>query len=341
MTFQSLQMKFLNTMGARSSFLRLALVTLSIFLLFSVLNPGVFLSGANFQFIFLSTPELALLALAISVTMLTAGIDLSVVGISNVSAIAAAQLMVIMGGTNQSVPVAMLVAVAVGAVCGLVNAALIALLDVPPILATLGTQQLFSGIALVLSGGSIIKGMPEAFTNIALITVAGIPLIFIIMLAIAALVGILVSKSSLGFQMRMVGSNPKASDYSGINRIKVLTFTYLTSGVLAGIAGLIISSRASGANSQYGVTYILLAIVVAVLAGVDPEGGYVTVSGVIIAVLALQMLSTGLLSIQNSPHVVNIMQGALLIFIVALNAWGYKLSAWIKALLGGVKAHSS
>lgn len=262
--------------------------------------------------------------MAISVTMLTAGIDLSVVGISNVSAIIAAQLM-ISSGSNLSVPIAVLVAVLVGALCGLCNALLIAGLNVPPILATLGTQQLFSGIALVLSGGSILTNLPTAFTNIALITVAGIPLIFMLMVVIALIIGVLVSKTKLGFQMRMVGANPVAADYSGINRIKVLTFTYLTSGVLAGIAGLIISSRASGANSQYGTTYILLAIVIAVLAGVDPEGGYITVAGVVIAVLTLQMLSTGLLSIQNSPHIVNIMQGALLIFIVAINTWGSRL----------------
>ncbi|WP_216409087.1 ABC transporter permease [Arcanobacterium phocae] len=325
-------MKLLKMMGSKRSFVRLVTVTLGIFLLFSILSPSVFLSGANFQFILLASPELVLLAMAISVTMLTAGIDLSVVGISNVSAIVAAQIM-ISSGSEYSVPLAMAVAVSVGALCGLFNAALIAGLNVPPILATLGTQQLFSGIGLVLSGGSILTGLPENFTNIALINIAGIPLIFLLMGAVAVAVGVLVSKTKLGFQMRMVGANPTAADYSGINRAKVLVLTYLTSGVLAGIAGLIISSRASGANSQYGTTYILLAIVVAVLAGVDPEGGYISVAGVVIAVLTLQMLSTGLLSVQNSPHIVNIMQGALLIFIVALNAWEPRLRTFVSSFM--------
>ena len=325
----------LTTMGSRSSFIRLVVVTLAIFIVFSLLNPGVFLSGANFQFIFLSAPELALLSLAISLTMLTAGIDLSVVGISNVSAIVAAQFMVQHPG---SVPVAIGIALLIGALCGLLNAALIGGLGVPPILATLGTQQLFSGLALAISGGSVIMGLPQSFINVALTTVAGIPLIFIIMLAVAVLVAVIVNRTSLGFKMRLVGANPNAADYSGIRRGRVLLMTYLISGMLAGVAGLIISSRASGANSQYGTSYVLLAIIVAVLAGVNPDGGYMTVAGVIISVLALQMLSTGLLSIQNSPHVVNIAQGLLLVVMVLWNSRSSQIAAKLKKLRKGQRA---
>ncbi|WP_288798919.1 ABC transporter permease [uncultured Arsenicicoccus sp.] len=314
----------LRAMGGRASFVRLVVVTIAIFVTFSLLNPGVFLSGANFQYIFLSAPELTLLSLAMSLTMLTAGIDLSVVGISNVAAIVAAQLM--LSGT--SVSLAVLAALVVGACCGLLNAALVAGLRVPPILATLGTQQLFTGLALVLSGGTVLMGLPASFTSVALTTVAGVPLIFEIMLLIALVVAIVTNNTTLGFRMRLVGANPKAADYSGIRRGRVLMATYLMSGVLAGVAGLIISSRASGANSQYGTSYILLAIVVAVLAGVNPDGGYLTVAGVVISVLALQMLATGLLSLQDSPHVVNIAQGALLIVMVLWNTWGSSLVEW-------------
>ncbi|MCH8613284.1 ABC transporter permease [Arsenicicoccus dermatophilus] len=320
----------LRAMGTRASFTRLVLVTLAIFVTFSLVNPGVFLSGANFQYIFLSAPELTLLSLAMSLAMLTAGIDLSVVGISNVSAIVAAQLM--LGG--RPVGVAVLAALAVGALCGLVNAALVAGLGVPPILATLGTQQLFSGMALVLSGGTVLMGLPRSFTDVALTTVAGIPLIFEIMLLMAVLVAVVVGRTTLGLRMRLVGANPRAADYSGIRRGRVLTLTYLLSGTLAGVAGLIISSRASGANSQYGTSYVLLAIVVAVLAGVNPDGGYMTVAGVVISVLALQMLATGLLSVQDSPHVVTIAQGVLLIVMVLWNTWGAGLGRWWRSRAG-------
>lgn len=312
----------LHRMGGRASFTRLVLVTAAIFMTFALVSPGVFLSGANFQYIFLAAPELTLLSLAMSLAMLTAGIDLSVVGISNVSAIVAAQMML----SGKPVGLAIVVALVVAAACGLLNGALIAGLRVPPILATLGTQQLFSGLALVISGGTVLMGLPKSFTDVALTTVAGIPLIFEIMIVVALLVAVLVGSTALGTRMRLVGANPKAADYSGISSAKVLLTTYVITGVLAGAAGLIISSRASGANSQYGTSYILLAIVVAVLAGVNPDGGYMTVAGVVISVLALEMLATGLLALQDSPHVVTIAQGLLLIVMVLWNTWGTRLA---------------
>lgn len=324
--------RLMRTMGGRASFGRLVFVTAVIFVVFSLVNPGVFLSGANFQYIFLSAPELALLSLAISLTMLTAGIDLSVVGTSNVAAIVAAKIMIAQGPS--SVSLAVLAALVVGIACGLLNAVLVAGLRVPPILATLGTQQLFSGLALAISGGSVIMGLPQSFTNVALTTVAGIPLIFELMLIIAVIVALIVTRTPLGLQMRLIGANPRAAAYSGIRSARVLVMTYAMSGLLAGIAGLIISSRASGANSQYGASYVLLAIVVAVLAGVNPDGGYMTVAGVIISVIALQMLATGLLSIQNSPHIVNIAQGLLLILMVAWNTWGSTLSRRLRPRAG-------
>ncbi|WP_168582732.1 ABC transporter permease [Gephyromycinifex aptenodytis] len=318
----------LRRMGARASFVRLIVVTALIFLTFSVLSPGVFLSGANFQYIFLAAPELAILALAISLAMLTGGIDLSVVAISNLSAIMAAHVMI---GTG-SVGLGVLSALATAGACGLVNAFFIAGVGVPPILATLGTSQLFAGLALVATGGTVLKGLPTSFTAIALATFAGIPVIFWIMLVLALAVGVLVAATTLGFRMRLVGANPRAADYTGIRRARVLAATYLISSGLAGVAGLVISARATGANSQYGASYVLLAIVVAVLAGVNPDGGYITVAGVVIAVLALQMLSTGLLAVQNSAHIVNIAQGLLLVLMVLLNTWGAPLGDRLRVL---------
>ncbi|MBW3084722.1 D-allose transport system permease protein AlsC [Austwickia sp. TVS 96-490-7B] len=313
--------RILRSGGTRSSFVRMLAVTALIFVVFSLAAPSVFLSGDNFQFIALAAPEIAVIALAMSLTMLTAGIDLSVVTVSNLSAIVAARVMIDGGGGPGAIVAGVLTAMVVALACGAVNAVLIARLEVPPILATLGSSQLFAGIALVVSQGTVIKGLPVAFTQFALTTVAGIPVIFVIMLVLAVLVAVLVERTPLGVRMRLVGANPHAADYSGIRRVVVLSSTYLISSGLAGVAGLIISSRASGANSQYGASYVLLAIVIAVLAGVDPDGGYITVPGVVIAVLALQMLGTGLHAIQDSSHVVNIAQGLLLIVMVLLNTW--------------------
>jgi simple sugar transport system permease protein len=313
----------LLAMGGRASFVRLLVVSAMIVVLFGILNPAVFLSGQNLQYVELASPEVAILSLAMALTMLTAGIDLSVVAIANLSGVVAALIMTHRG----SVGIAMLAALGTALLCGAVNGLLVGFKHVPPILATLATGQLFSGLALVASNGTVVKGLPDSFTNVALVTVAGIPLIFWIMLIVAVVIGIVVAKTPLGFRMRLVGANPTAADFSGIRRARVLLATYVMSGALGGIAGLIISARAGGANSDYGSSYVLLAVVIAVLAGVDPDGGYLTVAGVVIAAIAMQLLGAGLLSLNVSSHVVSICQGLLLVTMVMLNTWGTALSA--------------
>lgn len=314
----------LLAMGSRASFVRLLVVAVAIVVLFGILNPSVFLSGQNLQYVELASPEVAILSLAMALTMLTAGIDLSVVAIANLSGVVAA---LIMTDGSGSTGLAVLAAIGTASVCGAVNGLLVGFKHVPPILATLATGQLFSGLALVASNGTVVKGLPEDFTEIALVTVAGIPLIFWIMLIVAVVIGVVVAKTPLGFWMRLVGANPTAADFSGIRRARVLLATYVMSGALGGIAGLIISARAGGANSDYGASYVLLAVVIAVLAGVDPDGGYLTVAGVVIAAIAMQLLGAGLLSLNVSSHVVSICQGLLLVTMVLLNTWGTALSA--------------
>lgn len=325
--------RLLLRMGGRASFTRLLVITAVIFAVFSLLRPEVFLAPSNLQFLMLASPELVLLSLAISVTMLTGGIDLSVVAIANIAGIVAASVMVEGGGSPGSVLAGCAAAVAVAAVCGVVNGALVAGLRVTPILATLGTSQLFGGIALVLTGGSVIKGLPTGFTDIARTTVGGVPVVFLLMLALAVGVAGLLTTNTLGHRMRLLGANPVAARYSGFGIGGTLMSTYVLSALLAAAAGLVISSRASGADSDYGTSYVLLGIVVAVLAGVDPEGGYVTVAGVVVATLALQALSTGLLGLQVSSHIVNIAQGALLVLVMALNTRGGDVWARLRSRL--------
>lgn len=324
-TIASRTFGLLRTMGSRGSFVRLITIAVVIVIVFGLLRPTVFLSPSNLQFLALSTPELALLSLAISLTMLTGGIDLSVVAIANVAGVTGALVMVGSDASPGSVVVACLAGISAAVGCGLVNALLVAYLRVTPILATLGTSQLFGGIALVLTGGVVIKGLPDSFTGIATGTLAGVPVIFLLMIAVATLVGVLLTRTVLGFRMRMLGANPTAATFSGFSNVRVLVATYMFSGLLAGVAGLVISSRASGANSDYGTSYILLGIVVAVLAGVNPDGGYLTIAGVVIATLTLQLLSTGLLGVNVNAHIVNIAQGLLLIGMMALNFYADRI----------------
>jgi simple sugar transport system permease protein len=311
----------LHAVNDKASLLRLLMITTALFLIFSLLAPEAFFSVGNFQFLALASPELAILSMAIALTMLTGGIDLSVVGIANTAGVCASLVMVNGSGAPLQVISACALGLLVAAACGLFNGLVVAGLRVTPILATLGTSQLFGGLALVLSGGTAVVGLPGSFTGFANATVAGIPVVLIVMGVIAGAMALLAGRTALGFRMRMYGANPTAATFSGIRSAVVLASTYTLSGALAGVAGLIISARASGANSTYGSSYILLGIVVAVLAGVDPEGGSITIAGVLVATFALQILSTGLVALQMDGYIVNIAQGLLLIGVMALNRY--------------------
>lgn len=330
MKIQNRMQQMLGVMGSRASFTRLITITALIVIFFSIAAPDVFLSSSNLTFLALSVPELTLLSLAIAVAMLTGGIDLSVVAIANMAGIVAALTMRGSSGGFLDVAIAVIAGMLAAVVCGILNGVIIASLRVTPILATLGTSQLIAGAGLVLSNGSVITGLPDQFSAIATATVAGIPLIFILMILAAIVIALIVTRTSLGMRMRLLGANSTAAKFAGIKVGRVTVATYVISAALSGLAGLIITSRASGANSEYGASYLLLAIVVAVLAGVNADGGYITVAGVVIAALALQLLSTGLLGLQISAYIVNIAQGLLLILMMTLNHYGDRIASKLR-----------
>jgi simple sugar transport system permease protein len=223
---------------------------------------------------------------------------------------------------GQAIGVTVLVVLAgllVGMVAGLVNGVLVSVLGVTPILATLGTMQLFNGLAIVWTGGKSIYGLPDAFLQFGIGTVAWIPITFLLFAVVAAALGILVRRTGLGTKLLLVGANPTAARYAGIDSRRVLVSTYVLSGLLAAVAGVIITSRSASASPDYGASYLLLAIVIAVLGGTNPMGGFGTVAGVVLATLTLQMVSSGFNIVRLSAFQYTIAQGLILIFVMVLD----------------------
>ena len=148
------------------SIARMVLILLVAIGIFSVLSPSVFLTGLNLQNMLLAVAEIGILSIAMMISMVTGGIDLSLVAIANLCAITVSTLYTssALGGTEQWGPVIILIGLGVGLLCGLVNGVLIAYVGVTPILATLGTMQIFNGLAVVWTGGKTLYGSPEALT---------------------------------------------------------------------------------------------------------------------------------------------------------------------------------
>lgn len=303
---------------------RLAIIAVVIFLLMAALSPDRFLSLQNMTSMAFQFPEFAILALAMTLTMLTGGIDLSVVGIGNLSAIVAALIMTRFAGEGGGAAVfamAMAASVAVGLVAGLFNGLLVAKLGLPPILATLGSGLIFTGLAIALTGGSAVMGLPAAAAWIGNSTILGVPTPLILFILLAVSLSLVLTRTSFGVKVRMYGANPMAARFAAMDIDAMLIKVYLASGALAAVAGMVVMSRANSAKADYGSSYLLLAVLISVLGGVNPYGGYGKIIGVVLAVLSMQFLSSGLNMVGVSNFARELIWGSLLIFVMIVNMW--------------------
>ena len=298
--------------------------TLVTFILFSYFSSDIFFTPENFQSMAYQVPEIAILSIAVMLSMLTGGIDLSIVSISNASALIAAYIMTQKMSeegaiSNSWIIIACLVGIILGLICGAINALLIAVLNVTPILATLATLTLFNGVAIGITNGVSVSNLPEQFMRVGNGTFFGIPTPFVLMMVIAAGVGYLINRTSLGLKVFLIGTNRKAAQYSVMGDKRVIAWTYVISGFLSSLAGLIIASRTSAASPDFGSSYILLAIVIVVLGGINPMGGFGTVTGVVLATIVLQMVASGFNALRFSQFFYLAAQGGVLVIVMMIN----------------------
>jgi simple sugar transport system permease protein len=309
---------------------RLALITLLVFAGMSAAQPDLFFTWANFSSMAFQFPEFALLGLAVMVSMLTGGIDLSVIGLANLSSLLAVLVMRGLApdphgpGAGPAVALGAAALLATGALGGMINGLAIGLIGIPPILATLGTGLIFTGIAVVLSGGAAVLGFPDAISVLGNGAVLGIPVPVLVFAALAVAVAFVLNRTKFGLRIYLLGTNPLAARFAGIDNFRVTLGAYAASGLLASVAGLIIAVRANSAKADYGTSYLLLSILIAVLGGIDPYGGFGKVSGLVLAVLSLQFLSSGLNMLQVSNFAVSMTWGALLLLVMVINTGGWR-----------------
>jgi len=306
-----------------SNNLTLLFIFIGITALISVFLPDEFLSLRNFASMGRQFPEYGLLALANMLAMTTGGIDLSVVSIASLSGVVSAsflsQYQTVGMPVGTVIVLGILIALAVSVVCGLLNGVIIAYVRVPAIIATLGTQGLFLGVSIIITKGHGIGGFPDAFLFIGNGSVLGMPTQFIIFVVIALLAGLLLTRTPQGFSMLMYGSSPQVARFSGISNEMVLIKTYLLTGLLSGVASLIIISGVNSIRPGYGAEYLLLSVLIAILGGTDPVGGFGTVLGLTLAIFVMQALQSGLNILGFSPFFKKFMWGLLLLLVMVFH----------------------
>jgi simple sugar transport system permease protein len=308
---------------------RLFVIMIVIFVIMSIARPAVFPTLQNFQSMAFQFSEIGIMALGIMLTLITGGIDLSVNATANLAGITAGLILTKLApaGSNPStvtgvIILAIVAALFVGLICGLLNGFLITRVGIYPILATLGTMTLFSGLTIGITKGTGIFGIPE-FQFLGNGEFLKIPVPFIIFIVLAIIISIVLSRSTLGIRLYLIGTNPVASKFSGIDNRNVLMKVYALSGVLSALAGIVILARTNSANADYGSSYVLMAILIAVLGGVDPNGGFGKISGLLLGIFSLQFLSTGLNMLLAEYRGANFFKefswGLLLIAIMVVN----------------------
>lgn len=284
-----------------------------------------FLSANNLQSMGTQVSEFGLLALAMGIAMLTGGIDLSIVAASVLAGIVAAQVMsgalipVTTGNSDMLMVAGVLAAILTGLVCGLLNGFLIAKVSIPPILATLGTMILFTGIGMVLTNGQSVPIAVEQFASLSGATVANIPVIFIVMVLCFIVVGFVLRNTRFGRRVYLYGENNVALRFSGVRTERVVILSYALIGVLVGLAAVIMVSRVNSARVGFGESYLLQAILVVVLAGFNPYGGRGKVISLVLGLVLLQSLQSAFTIMQFNPFVKTFIWGAMLLAVMVIN----------------------
>ncbi|RJG47332.1 ABC transporter permease [Mesorhizobium sp. DCY119] len=294
-----------------------AIGCVTLFLVFSVLN-ATFYQPSNLLDIMLQSSINAVIAVGMTLVIMTKGIDLSVGSIVGLSSMIAADMLSY--GLLAGIGAGLLV----GLACGLVNGMLIAKLRLPDFIVTLGTLSVYRGAALIYTDGQPIYGLSKEFRAIFAGRILDVPTPVILALVIAALAFLLVRYTALGEQIVAVGGNEEAARLSGVNIERVKITVYAVSGVLSSFAGFVLIARIGAAEPIGGNGFELQAIGSAVIGGASLFGGIGNPLGSLVGALTLGGLQNGL-TLMNVPSFWQyVASGVVVILAVFADQWTRK-----------------
>lgn len=308
----------------RQTNMQLAVILVVLFIVFS-LGVERFFSIESAWSMAIQVSGLGILSLAMMITLLKGGINLSLIATTNLCSLTMAYMMNMLtpAGTEGAalaggIVVALVCGAIVAAIIGALNGYIIAYLNVSPILATLGTMTLVKGIAVGLTAGNVLSGFPSVITFIGNGAIFGIPFSLFVFIACAIPLAIWLSRTPTGMFIYMIGSNEKATRYSGIDTKWVIFKVYLMSSMLAWIGAIVLMGWLNSARADYSESYLLITILAAVLGGIDPFGGAGKVAGLILALAILQFISSAFNLLGFSPFLTLAIWGGILLAAAAL-----------------------
>ena len=304
-------------MRIRSQTIQKLLPFISLAVLFAVLSVAspYFLTGTNLASVIRQTAVINIMALGMTLVIVSGGIDLSVGSILAFAGVLGTMTMVETG----SVPLGILAGILCGALWGCANGLMIASLRIPPFIVTLGTLGIVRGLTLVVSGGLPVVGLPKAHGFLGEGTIGPAPFVLVVLVLCAVVTHFALHGTKLGRYTYAIGSNEAAAVYAGIPVARYKVAIYAICGLLSGLAGMIETSRLMTGQPTAGVSYELQVIAAVVIGGGSLTGGEGTVIGTLIGAFIMGLLSNGSDLLGVNPYWQQVIIGAIIILAVALD----------------------
>lgn len=292
-----------------------------------------FLSADNFGNLLAALMEVAIMALPMTLIIVAGEIDLSVESMAGLASSVLGYLWAAGVPLEAAIPIVLVI----GALGGLLNGLLVARVGLPSLVVTLGTLALFRGMALIVLGPRGVSDFPTAFTDFGFGHVPGtpIPWPFVVFVILAAVLAIVLHRTWIGRQIYAIGKNTSAARYAGVRVTRLKVALFVLSGMVAALAGIILTARLSSARADAGQGMTLTVATVVLLGGVNIFGGSGTVPGVALAVIAVAVMQNALRLANVTVEVQSVALGSLLILSVWIPTFAHQARSAIDRVRGG------
>jgi len=310
----------------------LAIALVGLIILGNDLSP-FFLTTGNFANLLSALMEVAIMALPMTLVIIAGEIDLSVESMAGL----ASTLLGFLFAHGVPLWIGIPIVLLVGALGGLLNGLLVARGGLPSLVVTLGTLALFRGMALIVLGPEGVSNFPAAFTTFGFGYVPGtqIPWPFVVFVGLAIVLAIVLHRTWLGRQVYAIGKNPGAARYSGVRVTRVKVSLFVLSGLIASLAGIILTARLNTARADAATGLTLTVITIVLLGGVNIFGGSGTIPGVVLAVFVIAVMQNALRLASVTVEVQAVALGLLLILSVIIPTFAHQAKSAIDRARGG------
>lgn len=302
----------------------IVLILLAMMLAFSLLSEGFFTTRNIFNII-RQISFMGLIAIGVTMVIITGGIDLGSGSVLALAAVLATSLAQIQESATLKYPglivpviIPIVVALGIGAITGMINGGLISKFKIPPFIATLGMMTVARGFALIYSNKPLSQLTPD-YNFIGQGAIFGVPFPVILLIVVAVAIHVMLNNTPFGRYIYALGGNEQAARISGVNIDRVKIGVYTLAGVLSGLAGLVVSSRVGSGQPGQGVGIELDAIAAAVIGGTSLSGGIGTIWGTIVGALIIGVLDNGLILLNVDQYWITIVKGTIIVVAVVID----------------------